>query len=167
MSVEDIVQAVQIYLGTASQREFVSILGSAALALISMTTAILTYLNNRVLTAQVTVTRDELMKKEIEVVRLNAVTEERHKTLKRTEHDLDQRELKILQQEQNRSKLLQILKQSDEDVWIRHEPLVKPHDHDTRIARRRPIVILVANNKGGVGKSAVSSTWQPTLTRTK
>ena len=82
MSVEDIVQAVQIYLGTASQREFVSILGSAALALISMTTAILTYLNNRVLTAQVTVTRDELMKKEIEVVRLNAVTEERHKNVK-------------------------------------------------------------------------------------
>ena len=78
------------------------------------------------------------------------------RTLKRTEHDLDQRELKIRQQEQNRSKLLQILKQSDEDVWIRHEPLVKPHDHDIRIARRKPIVILVANNKGGVGKSAVS-----------
>lgn len=156
MSIEDFVQAAQLFLASASQREFISIIGSAALALVSLSTAVLTYMSNRVLTAQVIDTRDQLMTKEIEVVRVKAATEESQKALDRIRRELDEREANIRKQEQNRRVLLQILKQSDEDVWIRHEPLLKPRDHDTRIARRRPIVMLVANNKGGVGKSAVT-----------
>ena len=156
VSIDEILQAAKLYLATSSHRELLSILGSTGLALISITTAVLTYLSNRTLTGQVETTRGALMDKEIELVRLKAETEERHKALARFEDEIKGRAAKITVQEEHRTKLLDILKQSDEDVWIRHLPLIKTPDHDAKIARRKPIVITVANNKGGVGKSTVT-----------
>jgi len=134
-----------------------SIVGSAAVALVSGTTTLLTYLSNRALRDEVEGTRKDLKQREIELVRLNAIVDERQKALNRFEGELTERSARISKQEENRGKLLQILRQSDEDLWIRHLPYIKPFpDYDARIASRKPLVVIVANNKGGVGKSTVT-----------
>ena len=153
----ELLEAIKQYLATSSNREFLSILGSAALAIISLTTALLTYLSNRALRDEVEGTRNDLKKKEIEHVRLSATVEEQQKALDRYEEDLNTRAKRIAGQEENRRNLLQVLQQSDEDLWIRHVPYIKPFpDYDARVASRKLIVLTVANNKGGVGKSAVT-----------
>jgi hypothetical protein len=98
-------------------------------------------------------TRQELKKKEIELVRLNASVEEEQKALARYERELDERSGRVKKQEENRLKLLEVLRQSDEDLWVRHRPIIKAPDHDAKIGSRKLIVITVANNEGGVGKS--------------
>jgi Mrp family chromosome partitioning ATPase len=156
VSVEEFLQATKLYLATSSNREFVSIAGSAALALVTSTSAWLSYLSNRTLREEVEATRYELKKKEIELVRLNASVEEEQKALGRFERELDERAARIKKQEDNRLKLLEVLRQSDEDLWVRHRPIIKAPDHDAKIGSRKLIVITVANNKGGVGKSTVT-----------
>jgi cellulose biosynthesis protein BcsQ len=156
VSVDEFLEAARLYVGTSSNREFVSIIGSAALALITSTSAWLSYLSNRTLREEVEKTREELKGKEIELVRLNASVEERQKALSRFEGELTERSVRIAKQEDNRVKLLEVLKQSDEDLWIRHRPIIKPPDHDARIGSRKLIVVTVANNKGGVGKSTLT-----------
>lgn len=156
MSVADILEAAKAYLATSSNKEFVSIVGSAALALITTTSAWLSYLSNRSLRKEVESTRETLKSREIELVRLNASVEERQKALGRFDGELAERSKRIAVQEENRRKLVETLKQSDEDLWIRHKPVLKPEDHDVRVARRKPLVLTIANNKGGVGKSTVT-----------
>ena len=157
MSIDEFLEATKLYLASSTNREFVSIIGAAALALISATTTLLTYLSNRALREEVESTREDLKQKEIELVRLNAIVEEREKALDRREGELTERSTRISKQEENRAKLLQVLQQSDEDLWLRHLPYIKPFpDYDARIAGRKPLVLIVANNKGGVGKSTVT-----------
>jgi chromosome partitioning protein len=156
MSVGDILEAVKAYLATSSNREFVSIIGSAALALVTTTSAWLSYLSNRSLRKDVERTRELLRTQEIELVRLNASVEERQKALSRVDSELAERSNRIAIQEENRRKLVEVLKQSDEDLWIRYKPILKPEDHDARVGSRKLIVLTIANNKGGVGKSTVT-----------
>jgi len=117
VSVDDLLEAAKLYLSTSTNREFVSILGSAALALITTTSAWLSYRSNLTLREEVENTRADLKGKEIELVRLNASVEERQKALGRFESELAERSTRVRKQEENRIKLLEILKQSDEDVW--------------------------------------------------
>jgi cellulose biosynthesis protein BcsQ len=154
--VGEFLEAARLFIGTTTNREFVSIVGSFSIALIGATSAWLNYLSNRALREDVENTREKLMGNEIELVRINASVEERQKALTRFEKELEERSARIAKQEENRVKLLEILKQSDEDLWIRHRPVIKAPDHDARIGSRKLIVVTVANNKGGVGKSTVT-----------
>jgi hypothetical protein len=156
VSVDELVAAARLYLVTASNREFVAVLGSGALALITTTASVMNYLSNRTLRDEVEATRNSLKTSEIELVRLRASVEEQRKALERWNAELSARAKLIAKQEENRRNLLEILKQSDEDVWIRHLPVIKPAEHDVRIGRRKPIVVTIANNKGGVAKSTTT-----------
>ena len=156
MSFDELVQAAKVYVATASHREFLTLIGSFSMSLISLTAAVFTYLSNRTLREELETTRDRLNVERGDAIRLQARVDERGKALDRIEGELDARSTRIATQEGKRVKLLEVLKQSDEDLWIRHQPIGRPADHDARIGSRKLLVATVANNKGGVGKSTVT-----------
>lgn len=52
-------------------------------------------------------------------------------------------------------RLVAALRGSETGIWLTHARSV-PANYDQRIARRRPLTIVIANNKGGVGKTTLA-----------
>ena len=68
---------------------------------------------------------------------------------------LDELQRKLGTEREKLDRLLHTLRESDTSLWTtfpRRPPFI---DFDSRIGRRKPLIMTVANNKGGVGKTTV------------
>jgi hypothetical protein len=83
----------------------------------------------------------QLKQKENDITNLIAAVEGRKVDVDKEKSELD--------------KLLSTLHATDTGIWTTHDKKLPFIDFDSRISRRRPIIITVANLKGGVGKTTL------------
>jgi cellulose biosynthesis protein BcsQ len=62
----------------------------------------------------------------------------------------------ITRREDRLTELLNTLRDDERGLWAKFERQIPFPDYDGRIARRKPIIITIANLKGGVGKTTVT-----------
>ena len=68
---------------------------------------------------------------------------------------LETKEKELVVERERREWLLKTLRSNDAGLWTNFERRPPFHDFDVRVGRRKPIILTVANNKGGVGKTTV------------
>jgi cellulose biosynthesis protein BcsQ len=81
---------------------------------------------------------------------------ERERKLKELERVVQEREIDV---EARRSKLDQLLirlRGTETGIWTTHKEVPPFEDFNLRVARRRPVIITIANHKGGVGKTTLT-----------
>jgi cellulose biosynthesis protein BcsQ len=90
-----------------------------------------------------------------ELAQREAESRERQQQLDDLQRIIDGRAIDIDAQKTKLDKLLETLRGSEAGLWTTFPKQPPFDDFDQRIARRRPIIITVANNKGGVGKTTI------------
>ena len=113
---------------------------------------------------------DSLKKKQIEIDKIrssldqqeqtqkitNELLEDKNTQLKETHALLQQREKDVVDKEKKLADMREALEDSKGHVWRTHTPQV-PTGYNERITTREPLIITVANMKGGVGKTTLTS----------
>jgi cellulose biosynthesis protein BcsQ len=82
------------------------------------------------------------------------LAEKKHELTQR-EQMLDQLESELKVERDRLDRLLDTLRSSDAGLWNTFSRSPPFPDFDARVGRRKPIILTVANNKGGVGKTTV------------
>ena len=70
---------------------------------------------------------------------------------------LDGKGISIQEREDRLTKLLGTLRDSDTSMWAKFGRQLPFSDYDARISRLKPIIITIANLKGGVGKTTLTA----------
>ena len=100
-----------------------------------------------------------LREREIALVDLaarEAENQERQRKLDELQRELDRYHRGVEGEKSKLEKLLATLRGNDAGLWTTFPKSLPFADYDVRIGRRRPIVITVANNKGGMSKTTIT-----------
>jgi len=98
--------------------------------------------------------REDALKR---LAKREAESEERQRKLDEAERELKRHRKGFDGEKSKLDKLLATLRRSnDVGLWTTFPKVVPFEDYDTRVARRKPVIITVANNKGGVGKTSIT-----------
>ena len=92
----------------------------------------------------------------VELAKREAENQERQRRLDELQRLVDGRETDIAAQHDKLQELLKTLRGSETGIWSTFPKSPPFIDFDSRIGRRRPIIITVANNKGGVSKTTIT-----------
>lgn len=92
----------------------------------------------------------------VELAKREAENQERQRKLDELQRIVDGRETDVTAQQSKLEGLLKTLRGNETGLWTTFPKSPPFPDFDTRIGRRRPIIITVANNKGGVSKTTIT-----------
>lgn len=85
-----------------------------------------------------------------------AENQERQRKLDELQRELDRNTQGVAGEKSKLNKLLTTLRGNDAGLWTTFPKVLPFSDYDTRIARRKPLIITIANNKGGVSKTTIT-----------
>jgi cellulose biosynthesis protein BcsQ len=80
----------------------------------------------------------------------------KQRELDRLSELLESKGVDIREREDRLTKLLGTLRDSEVSLWAKFDRVVPYSDYDVRIGRNKPIIITIANLKGGVGKTTLT-----------
>ena len=81
---------------------------------------------------------------------------ERQRQLDELQRELSRHKQGVDGEKSKLDKLLTTLRGNDTGLWTTFPKLPPFGDYDSRVGRRKPVIITVANNKGGVSKTTVT-----------
>ena len=90
-----------------------------------------------------------------ELAKREAESQEQQRKLDELRRIVDGRATDVTAQQTKLNALLETLRGSEAGIWTTFPKKPPFPDIDERIARRSPVIITVANNKGGVGKTTI------------
>ncbi len=82
---------------------------------------------------------------------------EKQAELERLSALLQGRGIDIKEREDRLTNLLKTLRDSEATLWAKFDPRKPFSDYDSRIGRKRPLILTLANLKGGVGKTTLTA----------
>ena len=91
-----------------------------------------------------------------ELAKREAENQERQRKLDELQRELNHNTQGVAGEKSKLNKLLTTLRGNDAGLWTTFPKVLPYPDYDTRIARRKPLIITIANNKGGVGKTTIT-----------
>ncbi len=92
----------------------------------------------------------------LQLAKREAENHERQRRLDELQRIVDGRESDVAAQQSKLQDLLKTLRGNEAGLWTTFPKVLPFPDYDARIGRRRPIIITVANNKGGVSKTTIT-----------
>jgi chromosome partitioning protein len=85
-----------------------------------------------------------------------AESRERRRRVEELERIVQEREIDVEARTSKLDQLLTRLRGTETGIWTTHKKVLPFEDFNQRVARRRPVVITIANHKGGVGKTTLT-----------
>lgn len=85
-----------------------------------------------------------------------AENQERQRQLDDLQRELTRYKEGVDGQHSKLEKLLTTLRSNEKGIWTTFQKAPPYQDYDARVGRRKPIIITVANNKGGVSKTTIT-----------
>jgi cellulose biosynthesis protein BcsQ len=85
-----------------------------------------------------------------------AENQDRQRKLDELRRELDHYKLGVDGEKSKLDQLLKTLRSNEAGLWTTFSKIPPFKDYDSRIARRKPLIITVANNKGGVSKTTIT-----------
>lgn len=92
----------------------------------------------------------------LDLAKREAESQERQRKLDELTRELEVRKQGVEGQQSKLNHLLETLRGNEAGLWTAFPKSVPFPDYDARIGRRRPVIITVANNKGGVSKTTIT-----------
>jgi cellulose biosynthesis protein BcsQ len=102
---------------------------------------------------------DALQEREAALLQLHereAENRDKQRRLDDLEWIIKAREIDVEGEKTKLDQLLATLRGNDTGLWMSHGKQPPFEDFNARIDRRKPVIIVIANNKGGVGKTTVA-----------
>ena len=102
--------------------------------------------------------QDALGQREVAILELferEAELKSKRDRVEELEREIQGREIDVTAQRSALDRLITSLRGSETGIWLTHGRHV-PANYDERVAQRRPLTIVIANNKGGVGKTTLA-----------
>jgi cellulose biosynthesis protein BcsQ len=92
----------------------------------------------------------------VDLAKREAENRERQRKLDELQRTVDGRVTDVAAQQSKLQDLLKTLRGNEAGLWTTFPKSPPFQDFDARIGRRRPVIITVANNKGGVSKTTIT-----------